>query len=75
MKGLVEQTKLAGVFKKIRLANKMTQEDLACALYCDVRQVRRYETVGTDKITIVNLYAEIFNLDTLSILSMASDAF
>ena len=51
MKGLLEQKNLAKVLKDIRLTRKLTQEDMAEVLYCDVRQVRRYETIGTDKIS------------------------
>ena len=75
MKGQINQKNLARVLKNIRLVRGLTQEDMATALYCDVRQVRRYESVGTDKISIVGLYAEVFNLDLISILSEAQGAF
>lgn len=73
--GTINQKKIARVFKIIREKNQLTQQELADKLYCDIRQIRRYETDGTDKLTIVNLYAETFNLDSLSILSMSQDAF
>lgn len=75
MKGQINQKKLARVLKSIRLARGLTQEDLADVLFCDVRQIRRYESDGTDKLSIVSLYAEVFNLDLISILSEAQDAF
>lgn len=71
----IDQKKIARVFKIIRVKNHLTQEELSKKLYCDVRQVRRYETEGTDRLTVVNLYAELFNIDSLSILSMSQDAF
>lgn len=75
MKGLISQEGLARVLKEIRVSNNLTQQQLADILFCDIRQVRRYETVGTDKIAIINLYAEKFNINSLSILSASLDAF
>lgn len=74
MKGQLEQEKIARVFKKIRESYKLTQQEMADILLCDIRQVRRYETVGTDKLSIVNLYAEKFNMNSLSILGLSQDA-
>lgn len=66
---------LARVLKQIRVQNNLTQQELADILFCDIRQIRRYETEGTDKLTVINLYAEKFKINSLSILSLAQDAF
>lgn len=75
MKGQITKEGLARAFKKIRVDNHLTQQELADMIYCDIRQIRRYETEGTDKLAVVNMYAEMFDLSSLSILSMAQDAF
>lgn len=75
MKRQITQEGIARVLKKLRVDNNLTQQELADILYCDIRQIRRYETIGTDKLTIVNLYAEQFKINSLSILSMAQGAF
>lgn len=75
MKGLVKQEALANVFRQIRILSGLTQEDMAEILHVDTRQVRRYETVGTDRLNVVNNYAEAFKLDSISILSSALNAY
>ena len=75
MKGQITKEGLARTLKKIRVDNHLTQQELADMIYCDIRQIRRYETEGTDKLAVVNMYAEMFDLSSLSILSMAQDAF
>ena len=75
MKGQISQKGIARVLKQLRVDNKLTQQELADILFCDIRQIRRYETEGTDKLTVVNLYAEQFNINSLSILSQAQGAF
>ena len=75
MKGQITREGLARALKKIRVDNNLTQQELADMIYCDIRQIRRYETEGTDKLAVVNMYAEMFDLSSLSILSMAQDAF
>ena len=75
MEGQITKEGLARVLKQLRVNNNLTQQELADMLYCDIRQIRRYETEGTDKLTVVNLYAEQFNINSLSILSMAQGAF
>ena len=75
MKGQITRKGLARALKKIRVDNHLTQQELADMIYCDIRQIRRYETEGTDKLAVVNMYAEMFDLSSLSILSMAQDAF
>ena len=75
MKGQITKEGLARALKKIRVDNHLTQQELADMIYCDIRQIRRYETEGTDKLAVVNMYAEMFDLSSLSILSMAQDAF
>lgn len=75
MKGQISKLGIARVLKQIRVSNHLTQQELADMLFCDIRQIRRYETEGTDKLTVVNMYAEKFSINSLSILGMAQDAF
>ena len=77
MKGQLEQRSIARYLKKLRVENGLTQQDLADKLYCDVRQIRRYETDGTERISVINLYASVFNTTTIGILnaSASMDAF
>ena len=69
IRGQFEQKDIAHSLKELRIKNGLTQQKLADMLYCDIRQVRRYETVGTDKLSVINLYASIFKISALSILS------
>ena len=64
-----EQKNIAQCLRTLRVRKGLTQQQLADLLYCDIRQVRRYETVGTDKLSVINLYASIFKISALSILS------
>ena len=77
MKGQLEQKDIARCLKALRVKNGLTQQNLADMLYCDVRQIRRYETNGTERISVINQYASIFNISTLGILnaSASMDAF
>lgn len=75
MEGQITKEGLARVLKQLRVNNNLTQQELADMLYCDIRQIRRYETEGTDKLAVVNLYALKFNINSLSILSQAQGAF
>ena len=69
MVGQFDQKNIAHSLKELCIKNGLTQQLLADLLFCDIRQVRRYETVGTDKLSIINLYASIFKISALSILS------
>ena len=77
MKGQIEVKDIAYILKKLRKDNGLTQQDLADMLFCDIRQVRRYETEGTEKLSVINLYASIFNISSIGILneSIKRDAF
>lgn len=59
---------IANNLRELRIAHGLTQQKLADLLYRDIRQIRRFETVGTDKISIINSYAELFNTDAVEIL-------
>ena len=76
-KGQLNLKDIARCLKKLRVDNGLTQQALADKLYCDVRQVRRYETDGTERITVINEYAKIFKISSLGILSASAstDAF
>ena len=77
MKGQIEQKDIAFILKKLRKDSGLTQQDLADKLFCDIRQIRRYETEGTEKLSVINLYASIFNISSIGILSASAslDAF
>lgn len=75
MQGQITSKGIARVLKELRINNNLTQAELAEILFCDIRQIRRYETEGTDKITVINMYAREFNLSSISILGMAQGAF
>ena len=72
MKGQLEQKNIARSLKELRVNNKLTQQELADLLFCDIRQVRRYETDGTEKLSVINLYASVFNTSALGILSASA---
>ena len=44
MKGQITREGLARALKKIRVDNHLTQQELADMIYCDIRQISRYET-------------------------------
>ena len=77
MNGHLEQKEIARCLKSLRVKNGLTQQMLADMLYCDVRQIRRYETEGTERISVINQYASVFNTSTIGILnaSASMDAF
>ncbi len=77
MKGQLASKDIAYILKKLRKDSGLTQQDLADKLFCDIRQVRRYETEGTEKLSVINLYASIFNISSIGILSASAslDAF
>ena len=72
MKGQLEQKDIARYLKELRVNNGLTQQELADLLFCDIRQVRRYETDGTEKLSVINLYASVFNTSTLGILTASA---
>jgi ribosome-binding protein aMBF1 (putative translation factor) len=72
MKGQIEQKDIAFILKKLRKDSGLTQQDLADKLFCDIRQIRRYETEGTEKLSVINLYASIFNISSIGILSASA---
>ncbi len=72
MKGQLEQKNIARFLKELRVKNGLTQQELADLLYCDIRQIRRYEKDGTEKLSVINLYATVFNISALGILSASA---
>lgn len=72
MKGQLEQQQIARILKQLRVEHKLTQQELADLLYCDIRQVRRYEKDGTEKLSVINLYAIVFNISALGILDASA---
>ena len=69
MKGQLEQKDIARFLKELRVTKGLTQQELADLLFCDIRQIRRYETNGTERLSVINLYASVFNISALGILT------
>ena len=69
MKGQLEQKNIARFLKELRVNKGLTQQELADLLFCDIRQIRRYETNGTERLSVINLYASVFNINALGILT------
>jgi transcriptional regulator with XRE-family HTH domain len=55
--------------KQLRLSKHWTQDYLAESIGYSVRNLRRIENEGTSSIDVVNLFAEIFNVSAIDILS------
>jgi transcriptional regulator with XRE-family HTH domain len=64
--------RFARLVKKNRERLGLTQQELAELLYCDIRQIRRYETNGTERLSVINLYASVFNISALGILTASA---
>lgn len=72
MKGQLEQKDIARFLKELRVTKGLTQQQLADLLFCDIRQIRRYETNGTERLSVINLYASVFNISALGILTASA---
>ena len=72
MKGQLEQKNIARYLKELRVNNGLTQQELADLLFCDIRQIRRYEIDGLEKLSVINLYASVFNTSTIGILTASA---
>ncbi len=70
MKGKLIDARVVGLsIKALRLANHLTQEELANRVGYSVRNLRRIENDGTVNIDTVNYFAEIFDVSALDILN------
>jgi len=54
--------------KSLRLANNLTQQQLADLVGYSVRNIRRVENYGTNSIDLVNAFAEAFKVSAIDIL-------
>ena len=68
MKKTIDSLRIARNIKEIRLANYMTQEEMAEVLGYSERQLRRLETYGTYNLYVINLIAETFDVSVTDIL-------
>lgn len=68
MKKTIDSSRIARNIKEIRLANYMTQEEMAEVLGYSERQLRRLETDGTYNLYVINLIAETFDVSVTDIL-------
>ena len=64
------ETRLIGqTIKQLRLSRNWTQEYLADRSFYSVRNIRRIENYGTERIDIVNTFAELFGVSAIDILN------
>jgi transcriptional regulator with XRE-family HTH domain len=69
MRKTIETSQIACNIRGVRLANKLTQFEMADILGYSERQIRRLERNGTSDINVINLIATAFNVSALDILS------
>ena len=64
------ETRLIGqTIKQLRLSRNWTQEYLADRSFYSVRNIRRIENYGTERIDIINAFAELFGVSAIDILN------
>lgn len=68
MEKTIDSLRIAKNIKGVRLANHMTQEDMASLLGYSERQIRRLETEGTYNLWVINLIALTFDINAQDIL-------
>lgn len=68
MEKTIDSLRIAKNIKGVRLANHMTQEDMASLLGYSERQIRRLETEGTYNLCVINLIALTFDINAQDIL-------
>ena len=69
MEKTIDSVRIARSIKEIRLANHLTQIEMAECLGYSERQIRRLETVGSFNLDVLNLIAITFNISVIDILS------
>ncbi|MBQ3253012.1 MAG: helix-turn-helix transcriptional regulator [Acholeplasmatales bacterium] len=69
MNKTIDSKRIARSIKEIRLANNLTQIEMADVLGYSERQIRRLETNGTYDINVINLIAITFNISAYDILN------
>ena len=68
MRKLIDSQKIGKTIKSLRLANNLTQSELADIAGYSVRNIRRIENGGTASIDVVNTFADVFEVSALDIL-------
>ena len=63
-----DSLRIAENIKEVRVANNLTQLEMAMMLGYTERTIRRLETNGTDNLSVINLIAQKFNVSAISIL-------
>lgn len=66
---LIDSRQIGLSIKALRVANHLTQEELADQVGYSVRNLRRIENFGTGSIDVVNYFAETFKVSALDILN------
>lgn len=66
---LIDSQMIGKSIKSLRLANHLTQEELAEKIGYSVRNLRRIENDGTMKIDVVNTFACAFEVSAVDILN------
>lgn len=69
MNGQIDSKRIAKNIKELRVKKKLTQEELAEQVGYSRRHIIRLENYGTMNLDIVNIFARIFNVSAISILS------
>ena len=69
MSKLIDSHLVGKSIKALRQSRNWTQRQLADIVGYSVRTIRRIENDGTESITIVNAFAEIFGVSALDILN------
>ena len=69
MRKLINSRLVGQSIKHLRQSRNWTQDQLADIVGYSVRTIRRIENDGTESITIVNAFAEIFGVSALDILN------
>ncbi len=68
MRKLIDSQKIGKTIKSLRVANNLTQSELADIAGYSVRNIRRIENGGTASIDVVNTFADVFEVSALDIL-------
>ena len=63
-----DSLRIARNIREVRVANNLTQLEMAETLGYTERTIRRLETSRTDNISVINLIASKFNVSAMNIL-------
>ena len=63
-----DSLRIARNIREVRVANNLTQLEMAETLGYTERTIRRLETSGTDNFSVINLIASKFNVSAMNIL-------